>query len=92
MKKALQFKPSSVSCWYYVEGRRVEGPPSDLRGDASGLRGDVSGLQGDASGLRGDASGLRGDVSGLWGDVSACELTAKDQEVGIDIRTLVQDR
>ena len=94
MKKML--KKKVVCVYHYIDGERIAGCPSGLRGDVSGLRGNVSGLRGDVSGLRGDVSGLRGDVSGLSGDVSglsgdvdSCCISEEERQNGIDVSTLV---
>ena len=94
MKKALT-KTSSL--YHVINGSRVDGPHSDLRGDCSDLRGDCSGLSGNCSDLRGDCSGLRGDCSGLYGnctglsgDLDECELTDEERAAGVDIKELVR--
>ena len=87
MKKML--KKKVVCVYHYIDGERIAGCPSGLRGDVSGLRGNVSGLRGDVSGLRGDVSGLRGDVSGLSGDVDSCCISEEERQNGIDVSTLV---
>ena len=46
MKKALT-RNTEKKCWYFVNGKKIDGVPSDLRGDVSDLLGDVSGLRGD---------------------------------------------
>ena len=79
MKKALT---KTQSLYHAVNGLRVEGPYSDLRGDCSGLRGDCSGL-------RGDCSGLGGDCSGLGGDLDECEITEEERATGVNIEELV---
>ena len=56
--------------YHYVDGKMVDGPPSDLTGDTSDLTGDTSDLTGDVSGLSGNVSGLSGNATGLWGDVN----------------------
>ena len=80
MKKML--KKKVVCVYHYIDGERIAGCPS-------GLRGDVSGLIGNVSGLRGDVSGLRGDVSGLSGDVDSCCISEEERQNGIDVSTLV---
>ena len=87
MKKML--KKKVVCVYHYIDGERIAGCPSGLRGDVSGLIGNVSGLRGDVSGLRGDVSGLRGDVSGLSGDVDSCCISEEERQNGIDVSTLV---
>ena len=37
------------SCWYFVEGNKLFGIHSDLRGNVTGLRGDVTGLSGNVN-------------------------------------------
>ena len=80
MKKML--KKKVVCVYHYIDGERIAGCPS-------GLRGDVSGLIGNVSGLRGNVSGLRGDVSGLSGDVDSCCISEEERQNGIDVSTLV---
>ena len=82
-------KKKVVCVYHYIDGERIAGCPSGLRGDVSGLIGNVSGLRGDVSGLRGDVSGLRGDVSGLSGDVDSCCISEEERQNGIDVSTLV---
>ena len=72
MKKALT---KTQSLYHAVNGLRVEGPYSDLRGDCSGLRG--------------DCSGLGGDCSGLGGDLDECEITEEERATGVNIEELV---
>ena len=45
MLKKLQPKGSTI--FYCDNGKRIEGAPSDVRGDLSGVRGDLSGVSGD---------------------------------------------
>ena len=73
MKKML--KKKVVCVYHYIDGERIAGCPSGLRGDVSGLRGNVS--------------GLRGDVSGLSGDVDSCCISEEERQNGIDVSTLV---
>ena len=89
MRKALT-KTTKKKCWYFVDGKKIDGVPSGLRGDVSGLSGDVSDLRGDVSGLRGDVSGLRGYVSDLSGYVDECEITDEERKAGIDISDLAK--
>ena len=79
MKKALT---KTQSLYYVVNGLRVEGPHSDLRGDCSGLSGNCSDLSG-------NCSGLGGDCSGLGGDLDECEITEEERATGIDVEELV---
>ena len=45
MKKCLvKEKPERI--FYFEDGKKILGCPSNLRGDVSGLRGDVSGFKG----------------------------------------------
>ena len=37
------------SCWYFVEGNKLFGIHSDLRGNVTGLSGDVNGLRGNVN-------------------------------------------
>jgi len=79
------------SCWYFVEGNKLFGIHSDLRGNVTGLSGDVTGLSGYVNGLRGDVTGLRGEVTGLRGNVNECKLSDNDRDAGIDIQKLVME-
>jgi len=86
------------SCWYFVEGNKLFGIHSDLRGNVTGLSGYVTGLSGDVTGLRGNVtglsgyvSGLSGDVTGLSGNVNECKLSDNDRDAGIDIQKLVME-
>ena len=79
------------SCWYFVEGNKLFGIHSDLRGNVNGLRGDVTGLRGEVTGLRGNVTGLSGDVTGLSGNVNECKLSDNDRDAGIDIQKLVME-
>ena len=90
MKRALR-TIGTPRLYHFVDGVRIAGAPSGLRGDVSDLRGDVSGLRGNVSDLRGDVSGLRGDVDGLRGDVDECEITDEERENGVDVSTLVEE-
>ena len=45
MKAVLSLVKTEL--YHYVNGKRVEGVPTGLRGDVSGLSGDVSDLSGD---------------------------------------------
>ena len=83
MEKKLR-KVVDKGLYHFVDGVRIAGAPS-------GLRGDVSGLWGDVSGLRGDVSGLWGDVSGLWGDVDDCGLTKEERDEGVDVQDLIAE-
>ena len=88
MKKALT-RNTEKKCWYFVNGKKIDGVPSDLRGDVSDLRGDVSDLWGNVSDLRGDVSDLLGDVSGLRGDVGECEITDEERKGGVNVSNLI---
>ena len=97
MKRALR-TIGTTGLYHFVDGVRIAGAPSGLRGDVSGLRGNVSGLRGNVSdlwgnvsGLWGNVSGLRGNVSGLRGDVGECEITDEERENGVDVSTLVSE-
>ena len=46
MEKKLR-KVVDKGLYHFVDGVRIAGAPSGLRGDVSGLWGDVSGLRGD---------------------------------------------
>jgi hypothetical protein len=95
MKKALKRKVNEL--YYYRNGVRVDGAPSEVYGDVSGLRGnateicgDLTGLIGDISGLRGNVTGLRGNVTGLIGNLNQCELTDKERAAGVHIEDLIK--
>lgn len=60
---------------YFEDGKRVEGPNPDLRGDCSDLWG--------------NCTGLRGDCTGLRGDLDDAELTAEERKKGVNIADLV---
>ena len=97
MKKALSRVTAQL--YHYKDGKKVNGPNSEMTGDCSGLRGycswirgDCSGLYGDCSGLRGDCSGLRGNCSGLRGNLDECDITDEDRKKGIDIAELVGEK
>jgi ribosomal protein L21E len=96
MKKMLRFEKNET--WYFVDGKRIFGLPSGLRGDVSGLTGDVSGLTGNVTGLRGNVSGLTGDVTGLTGNVTGlrgnvtvCEISTEEREKTIDVSKLISE-
>ena len=90
MKRALR-TTNTTGLYHFVDGVRIAGAPSGLRGNVFGLWGNVSDLKGDVSGLRGDVSDLRGNVSDLWGDVGECEITDEERENGVDVSTLVSE-
>jgi hypothetical protein len=89
MKKCL-VKIKVKGIFYYKDGEKIFGCPSDLRGNVSELRGNVSGIWGEVSDLRGDVSGIRGNVSGLRGDVDDCKITDEERENGVDIKELIK--
>ena len=81
MKAVLSLVKTEL--YHYVNGKRVEGVPSGLRGDVIDLRGNVSDLFGDVSGLFGDVSGLRGNVD-------EAEITDKEREKGVNVKDLIK--
>ena len=68
MDKVLR-KDSKIY-YYFENGEKINGAPSDVCGDLTGIRGDLSGISGDLTGIRGDLSGIRGDLSGISGNLS----------------------
>jgi hypothetical protein len=88
MKKALK-KISTTTCYYFVDGKRVDGAPTGLRGNVSYLRGNVSGLRGNVTGLSGDVSDLSGNVSDLSGNVDDCGITDDERESGVNVSDLI---
>lgn len=68
-------RAATSGVYHFVDGKRVDGVHSRLRGYVTGLSGDVSGLS--------------GDVSGLRGDVDSCEITAAEREAGVRVEDLV---
>jgi hypothetical protein len=75
MAKPLKRIANELS--HYINGKKILGPCTGLRGNCSGLRGDCSDLLGDCSGLFGDCSGLSGDCSGLLGNCSLIPVDAR---------------
>ena len=90
MKKALK-NTKITGLYHFVDGVRIAGAPSGLKGYVSGLEGDVTGLKGYVSGLEGDVTGLKGDVTGLKGDVDECGLSDEERESGVDVSTLISE-
>ena len=62
--------------YHYVNGKRVEGVPTDLRGNVTDLSGDVSDLS--------------GNVTGLRGDVDEAEITDKERQKGVNVKDLIK--
>ena len=89
MKKALKRITSAI--YYYKNSIKIEGAPSDIRGNLTGIRGDLSGISGDLSGIRGDLTGISGDLTGISGDLTGCEITAEERAAGIKIEELIED-
>lgn len=82
MKKAL--KRAFGVCYYYKDGKRIEGVHDRISGDVSGISGDVSGISG-------DVGGISGDVNGLYGNLDDCELTDEERTKGVDIKDLIEE-
>ena len=76
-------------CWYFVDGKKIEGTHQKIRGDVSDIWGDVSGIWGDASGIWGNVSGIRGDVSGIWGNFN--EIPMEDRKDKPNVSEWVDD-
>ena len=64
-----------VQCYHFVNGEKIAGVHTGLRGDVTDLRGDVT--------------GLRGDVTGLRGDVDDCDIEINERKNGIAVALLV---
>ena len=75
MKKLL--KKEILCVYHYIDGKRIDGFPSYLRGNVTYLRGNVT--------------GLRGNVTGLRGNVDECCLSHKDRLNGVDITELIME-
>ena len=70
MKKALSRIANTTGIYHYVDGKKVEGPHSNISGDVSNISGDVSDISGNVSNISGDVSYIRGNVSYIRGNVS----------------------
>ena len=101
MKRALKKTTSRPdcyhpACYYYVNGKKIDGVHKNITGDVFGITGDVSGICGDVTGvkgnvsdIKGDVTGVRGDVSDIEGDLDDCDLTQEKRNYGVNIEELI---
>ena len=80
---------TSTGCFHFVDGNRIAGAPSDLRGDVTNLQGNMTGWWGDATGLQGNVTGLWGNVTGLQGNVDDCEISDDERKNSVEISSLI---
>ena len=81
MKRLLTKVTTTI--YHMVDGQRVDGPHSGIKGDVSDIRGNVSGIWG-------DVSGITGNVTGITGDLDECKITDEERINGIHIEELLK--
>lgn len=61
MKMTKPLKRIENKCWYFADGKKIDGVHSGIRGNPTGIWGDVTYISGSVTGIRGDVSGISGD-------------------------------
>ena len=89
MKRAL--RKEAVSVWYFVDGKRIDGKPTNISGNLSNIRGDLSGVSGNLSNIWGNLSGVSGDLSGVSGNLSDCDISEEERKAGINVADLIEE-
>jgi len=94
MKRVLQRTVQPI--YQFRKGKKIQGPPSGVRGDLSevfgnltGVNGNLTGVRGDMSGVRGDLTGVFGDLSGVFGNVDDCAISPSERESGVAVDDLI---